>query len=147
MKTKKCAKCDCEKPLTNFKTPRGRVCLDCQQRVKREKQKRWEIRYPERSRRSDRQAQLKRLYDMTLEDHDRLLEQQGGSCAGCGATEFNSKSYHLAVDHDHETGEIRGLLCLKCNRILGLAQDDPELLRRLANYLEHRVAEVGSQTL
>jgi len=44
----------------------------------------------------------------------------------------NDKSHHLAVDHNHETGE----LCLKCNRILGLANDSPSILRALADYLE-----------
>ena len=87
------------------------------------------------------------LIGLRSEEYDELLNIQNGVCAGCGATEFNGKSYHLAVDHDHETGTIRGLLCLKCNRILGLAQDNPDLLRKLADYLEHGVAEVGSQTL
>ena len=43
---------------------------------------------------------------------------------------------HLHVDHDHETGKIRGLLCHACNIVLGLVKDDPDRLRLLANYLE-----------
>lgn len=61
-----------------------------------------------------------------------LLAKQNGVCPGCGVTSFNDKSHHLAVDHNHETGE----LCLKCNRILGLANDSPSILRALADYLE-----------
>lgn len=78
---------------------------------------------------------LKRRYGITLEQYDELLVRQDGKCAVClkEAEEFNVR---LAVDHDHKSGEIRGLLCRYCNhRIVGRHRD-ANLLRRVADYLE-----------
>lgn len=145
MKTRKCSKCGIDKPFGDFhKNPGGPHGLSSQCK---ECRKEYKARNRDKIREKDREYQLKRVYGISKEEHDYLVESQEGICAGCGASSFNQKSYHLAVDHDHETGTIRGLLCLKCNRILGLAQDNPDLLRKLADYLEHGVAEVGSQTL
>ncbi len=61
---------------------------------------------------------LKALYGLTVEDYDKLLESQNGGCAICGLkTEPNGKS--LCVDHNHETGQIRGILCFRCNTFVG----------------------------
>jgi hypothetical protein len=56
--------------------------------------------------------------------------RDGKSCAVCGSDE------RLGIDHCHETGVVRGVLCHWCNTALGLAKDDPATLRALANYLE-----------
>lgn len=69
-------------------------------------------------------------------------ETQGGVCLICSRPETavdkaSGKVRALAVDHDHKTGRIRGLLCSACNRALGLFQDDPELLAKAADYLLH----------
>ena len=66
---------------------------------------------------ADRKSYLKRKYGMTLEDYERMLEAQGGVCAICGEPRPEERTLH--VDHDHETGEIRGLLCFRCNNALG----------------------------
>lgn len=75
---------------------------------------------------------LKRTYGMTVEDYNALLEQQDGVCAICK----NGHEHALCVDHDHETNEIRGLLCKPCNVAIGNMKDDPERLRSAAMYLE-----------
>lgn len=67
-------------------------------------------------------------------EYAERLNQQGGCCAICGAT-AESIGQTLAVDHDHETGAVRGLLCAMCNRMLGCAKDRPEVLRAGADYL------------
>ena len=54
---------------------------------------------------------------MTLEDYERMFDAQGGVCAICGKPRPEERTLH--VDHDHETGEIRGLLCFSCNNALG----------------------------
>ena len=68
--------------------------------------------------------------DIRLELHAR----QGGKCAICG-TQYVLGLKRLALDHCHETGRIRGLLCGSCNRGLGLFRDNPERLRKAIEYL------------
>lgn len=73
---------------------------------------------------------LKR-YGITAEDYDHMFAEQNGLCAICGRPDSRA----LSVDHDHETGKVRGLLCSKCNFLLGYADDDPEILTRAIEYL------------
>lgn len=75
------------------------------------------------------------LYNITLADYDEMLEAQGGKCAICGRTP-EEEGRRLSVDHDHKTGQVRGLLCRNCNAALGFFQDDFHLLRRAINYLD-----------
>ncbi len=81
---------------------------------------------------------LARRYGITETQYQTLLAAQSGRCAICGTTEPNrhKRFSHFHVDHDHETGEIRGLLCDACNLGLGSAQDNPMILRTAAVYLE-----------
>lgn len=80
-------------------------------------------------------AHLKRKYGITLSDYDNLLEAQGGVCAICKSFETDKRRGNLSVDHDHETGKIRGLLCNRCNRGIGYLKDNPEILEAAARYL------------
>ena len=66
-------------------------------------------------------------------EFDRLLVAQQGLCGICG--EENRSGHRLAVDHDHTTGRVRGLLCHRCNTAIGLLRDDPALLRAAIEYL------------
>ena len=81
---------------------------------------------------------LKNKYGITLGEYDKILEDQNNRCAICGMTpEENDR--RLCVDHNHETGETRALLCSNCNAMLGLAQDNISILSRAIEYLEsHR---------
>lgn len=72
-------------------------------------------------------------YGLTLDGYNQLLASQNQSCAICKQTCPSGKK--LAVDHDHATSEVRGLLCLNCNNGLGRFRDDPELLTRAIEYL------------
>ncbi len=87
-----------------------------------------------------RERWLMRTYNLTKEAHAALLVKQGGVCAVCkqppGKTRH--KEAVLAVDHCHSTERVRGLLCFKCNVVLGLVGDDPEILRRLIRYLRRK---------
>lgn len=81
-------------------------------------------------------AMVQRTYGLEPGDYDRLLAAQGGKCAvlGCRAT---GRTKRLAVDHDHKTGAIRGILCGPHNQLIGYNQDNPEAFRSLADYLEN----------
>jgi len=89
----------------------------------------------------DRKAKnghLERKYQMTIEDYEKMYDEQNGVCKICGQPEtkkYNGKVVELAVDHCHETGKVRGLLCNKCNVALGGFQDSPTLLASALNYL------------
>jgi hypothetical protein len=85
-----------------------------------------------------RAAKLRQTYGLTVEDYDALLASQNGKCAICGSEFADKRVGFLHVDHDHETGEVRGLLCSSCNRGLGFFKDDPNLMRRGIEYLERR---------
>lgn len=81
-----------------------------------------------------RQTTLKK-HKMTEEDYGNLKKLQGGGCSVCGAEKFDENGGRLAIDHNHQTGEVRGLLCRNCNAGLGLFRDDPFLLRMAIIYL------------
>lgn len=86
-----------------------------------------------------RRAHFKKSYGITIEDYDIMSESQGHVCAICGNAETAKNQYgikRLAVDHCHQSGTVRGLLCADCNRALGMFRDNPNLLRKAADYLE-----------
>ncbi len=119
--SKCCTKCKQVKSLTNFHFhPTGRKfsaahCIECDQ----ERHKESYIRYN---------------HGITLQDYDKILEEQGGKCKICGVeTPGGRGRFH--IDHDHVTGKIRGLLCSSCNTGLGLFKDDANILIAAAHYL------------
>ena len=81
----------------------------------------------------------RRLYGIERQEYERMLEEQGGLCAICGEPPDEDgvrAASRLHVDHNHTTGAVRALLCNKCNRGVGYFQDDAELLRIAAEYIE-----------
>lgn len=95
---------------------------------------------------ASRNAQYKRYYGISLAEYGEMLLAQNGVCAICQKPEENKiggKPTPLAVDHCHKKGGVRKLLCAKCNQGLGSFKDDPELLRRAAEYLELHCEEVA----
>ena len=92
-----------------------------------------------------REHQLKYKYGITIADYNLMLNRQGSTCAICNEKNFtrekgthNNKSVpmSLAVDHNHKTGQVRGLLCNGCNTSLGKFKDDPILLEKAIQYLK-----------
>jgi dCMP deaminase len=73
-------------------------------------------------------------YGISQEDYLRILEQQGGGCAICKALP-ESESRNFPIDHDHSTGKVRGILCTRCNMILGQFKDNIANMRSAASYL------------
>ena len=88
---------------------------------------------------SIRNRELRHKYGIGLAEYEALVKKQGDTCAICGTADkgmARGRIRYWSVDHDHETGEIRGLLCQKCNAVLGLANDDIEVLRAMILYLQ-----------
>lgn len=86
-------------------------------------------------RRTRREAFNFYKYGITQAELDALIEKQGGRCAICGGPP-NGAGKRLHIDHCHQTGRVRGLLCSKCNTMIGLADNDPCRLRDAADYLK-----------
>lgn len=91
--------------------------------------------YSARNRERKRVKDLERRYGLTVVEYDALAEAQGHVCAVC--QQGCDSGHRLSVDHCHDTGRVRGLLCKKCNRAIGLLGDTPEGLRAAADYLEN----------
>ena len=84
----------------------------------------------------NRESFLKCKYNLSLEEYNNLLVSQGSCCAICSKF-FNPSSTSLCVDYDHKTGNIRGLLCMTCNRGIGLLKDSVEILEKAIKYLNN----------
>ena len=92
-----------------------------------------------------RSYQLRSRYGMTETEHDARLAAQGGVCAICRKPpnpNGRGAASRLHVDHDHETGRNRDLICNGCNRGIGYFFDDPALLRAAAEYIERHRKDV-----
>ena len=90
---------------------------------------------------------LRITYRMTVEEYEALLLQQDGRCAICRKLEtskFKNTIKRLSVDHCHETGQVRGLLCQRCNFAIGQFEDDWLLLDNAIEYLGHWHNKHGS---
>jgi hypothetical protein len=88
----------------------------------------------------EREGHLRRKYGLRLSHFEMLLIAQLGMCAICR----KPAGRDLHVDHDHSTNQVRGLLCGKCNKGIGLFDDQPELLRAAQSYLQ-RTRRVGDR--
>lgn len=87
-------------------------------------------------------------YGITLDDYMEMLIEQKGLCAACGQPEtamMNGATKDLAVDHCHQTGQVRGLLCHACNTALGHLMEDPKRIDALMKYVRQRVLPLKSR--
>lgn len=134
METRTCSCCGETKPITDFhwhyksKGIRRFTCKVCRSKVERERQMTPEYKKHRRN------YNLSKAYGITAEEYENKLKHQNFGCAICGKPSdlFTRK---LAVDHCHTTGKIRDILCGPCNTGLGSFQDDPELLKKAAEYI------------
>jgi hypothetical protein len=93
----------------------------------------WYENNKEKSRTKNWKNRLSSDYGLSVEDYEGILEAQDYACLLCG--KVNRNGARLSVDHDHKTGDIRGLLCTRCNSALGQLYDDYLLVQRAAEYL------------
>ena len=184
---KRCTKCGVERPYSDFYAAAGTRdglrgdCKSCfKARAKARypqvrdqsiaRARKWREENIERFRENQRRMRenpaykqkarsyhLEKNHGLTLDEYDRMLEAQGGVCAICGAPPRPDIALH--VDHDHQTGARRGLLCFRCNNALGDFNDDSERLvagseylfdhdpemQRLAEIVRERVAALATR--
>jgi len=130
-----CSKCKIEKSLDEYHKRANRPC------GVRSQCKKCYLEYPKKLKRRDnymRNYDLNKQYGIDIDEYNLMFENQKGCCKICNKhiSELNSKhKKNLCVDHNHETGKVRGLLCDKCNRGLGLFCDDENLLYKAMEYL------------
>ena len=84
-----------------------------------------------------RDYELRRRYGISSADYERMLIAQRGVCAVCEKAEFIGPGKRLHVDHDHKTKKVRGLVCVRCNVLIGMAQDQPERFTAAIQYLDN----------
>lgn len=96
-----------------------------------EKEKIRHRRYHEKNKEKERSANLQRSYGISLEKYNEIYNKQNGKCLLCG-----KHKNVLQVDHSHTDGKVRGLICGKCNRAIGLIDDSPTLAEKIASYLK-----------
>jgi len=147
---KTCTKCGRELDESEFgpqKTGKNGLsyrCRECVAALRRDYRKthpedvehtrEWQRRNRERVRTQQRDRNLRFFHGINSEDFDLVLGAQNGSCAICGATDPNGRGWH--IDHDHRTGELRGILCSNCNVALGHFKDNTDAMRNAVAYLE-----------
>jgi hypothetical protein len=159
---KKCSRCKQEKDETEFYPDRTKAsgyssqCRQCRSewgqkyrqdekvvQAARERVRAWHLEHKEEESIRRKKAykpednlnrNLKRLYGISLTEFRDLESKQDGRCLICKRKP--KAPYRLVVDHDHKTGQFRGLVCAQCNLGLGAFADDPEALRSAADYLE-----------
>jgi hypothetical protein len=156
-----CSYCKKDKEETDFRKSRN-ICKKCEYLKTKDKQKEWKENNREHHltlqkenwqihknrvnlkrkekyntnieyRNQIKKISLKNNYNITLEEYNQLFESQNGKCAICNKEQQNKL---LAVDHNHNTNQIRGLLCSKCNLALGLFYDNINNLKAAILYLK-----------
>lgn len=133
----KCIKCGEVKLLSEFPksrkkrngTPRYAYCKICHGKYQRKQRLLW-------------------FFNLTEDDYEKILQHQDGKCALCGkepckVRPSGRRGLRLAVDHDHKTGLIRGLLCMWCNRATGFFRDNFERVEKAYNYYKSPPATIA----
>lgn len=141
-----CGKCMTILPKSDFakdKTHKNgyrSICKECTNKSAKATWKKNKHKYVETS----REWYLQKKYGISIAEYNQILDEQNGVCKICDQPEVKkdrhtSETVRLAVDHCHTTGKVRGLLCVRCNLGIGRFEDNPELLRSAARYLEDSV--------
>lgn len=146
-----CSRCKIEKPLEEYRfssylkkdgtRSRDRWCKSCYV----EKAKEYQQKHPEKVKIWGTRKYRKKNYGLSEAQYQKMVSDQNGVCAIC----FKEETHRgrggdvtpLAVDHDHSTGKVRGLLCFACNTGIGKLNDDPRLLQNAIVYLMRSTAD------
>lgn len=139
-----------------YKNSSSRQCISCLKEKRRIYEKTLEARqkrnlrdqslkhkqqakkYYENNKDKERNRKLLRIYGISLEQYKQMRIDQNHKCKICEVDELNAGKKGLVIDHNHETGQIRGLLCGSCNRALGYFKDRLDILNKAVNYLSKK---------
>jgi hypothetical protein len=142
---KQCSKCKKIKDISEFSKhtrTKGGLKYECKEcaNYRAKAHYRESILKHHKDKRKRKYINLNSKYGVEENIYEEILREQDGKCAICGnretAKHHNGEVKSLAVDHNHDTGEIRGLLCQKCNVGLGHFKDNPTLLQNAIAYLQ-----------
>lgn len=151
MNSKRCSKCKKVKPLDEFskrkerKSGYGSRCKECmneqhkawrkgKEAIVYARSRAWKAKHKEHIKEYNFLKKLHYNYGLSKDDYNRMLDEQDSKCLICDKR-FTDK-LKPCVDHNHETGEIRGLLCIYCNTMLGYAKDSCRILEKGIVYLK-----------
>ena len=127
---KQCSSCKQHLPINEFSPDKGKKsglssqCKTCRR-----------LRYSTRYNKTYRDTRLKTLYNLNFGDYEIMFANQNGKCKICSSSDTGRGDKWLVVDHCHQSGKIRGLLCNTCNRALGLFKDNIQTLEKALSYL------------
>ncbi len=140
-KTPHCRECDSKKRKTEYynNLEKKREAARLYKRKQWEKdpeamkaaRRKYLVENPHKSKEWGRRGHLKHKYGVTPEWYDQRFDIQGGACLVC-----NRKDIELVIDHNHETNEVRGLLCNPCNMLVGFVEKDVTMIKRLVNHIK-----------
>jgi len=145
---KKCSKCHRKKRLSSFTNDKSRPdgkdywCRICKNKLGKvyrntprgkELAARRAVKWQKENPKRVKNNYLKRLYGITLEDRNKMFKKQGKRCAICKKKKSGYPGW--VMDHDHKTKRVRGILCNKCNLLLGRAEDNVKILISATKYL------------
>lgn len=140
---RRCTQCGAEKPPEQFFLRRDKSARNSEKRRTEcigchvEKNRRWREKNREKDRLNGRNAYLRRQFGIGIEEEARMLAECGNRCEICGESPsgVGKSTRRLHVDHDAGSGQIRGMLCSKCNQGIGMFNHKPERLHAAAAYL------------
>ena len=136
MLTQTCKKCGEEKPIEDFgkttdrKSGRKTQCKKCEWKIRKDSSD-----YNTKKKKYNEEYHLNKKYGLTVEGRKELLISQNHKCAICGIDEVEAKRGKLLVDHNHETGQVRELLCHNCNVLIGHCKESEDILLKSIQYL------------
>ena len=144
--TKTCTRCYVNKSLAEFYDHTHELrCKKCMSEIRKESYLKNKDKilarvanYRKKNPEKIRDTKLKQAYGVGLDYFNAKLAEQNGVCAGCGRdfrNKWRGREVNMALDHDHFTNEPRGILCVKCNRALGLLEENIETFDNLIKYL------------
>src|SRR5688572_14825078 len=148
--TRMCCTCKKELALGNFSLSnlnrqwyRCRACVRAKNQLKyradpekyRKASREWARANPDYCRERDRKRNLKRNFGLDDSTYTKILKFQNGRCAICGTDKPGGRGNRLHVDHCHQSGRIRGLLCFRCNQAIGQFQENTSSLERAVMYV------------